>query len=246
MELAKDFFQLQLSFAEKVAQVTQLALEETLLTYTTFYLSFELDRSFDPAHPIWQTYLERLKHTDDRAHLTYTVYQQQRTAFTADCYGCFYCGYLPYEQAIRIHFINRETAEHSALSRARQVIRVQELARMFRAIQATLPQAKAVRGGSWLYHLDGYKRLFPPEYVRTAQAVDDEFQFMALWGQFLTRHGRLREPEATAFLGCLQQQTTLAGLKHCFPLQVLRPACSIDHFYRSYEPWWGSEDSRVH
>ena len=36
MELTKDFFQLQLSFAAQVAQVTQAALEETLLAYTTF------------------------------------------------------------------------------------------------------------------------------------------------------------------------------------------------------------------
>jgi hypothetical protein len=245
VELTKDFFQLQLSFAEKVAHVTQVPLQEILLAYTTFYLSVELDRSFDPAHPIWQTYLEGLKHTADPAQWTYTVYQQQRTVFTADFYGCFYYGYLPDEQAIRIHFINRETTEHSALSQARRAVRVQELARMFRAIQTTLPQAKTVRGGSWLYHLDAYRRLFPPEYVRTAQPVDDEFPFLALWGQFLTRHGQVREPETAAFLADLQQQTTLAGLKQCFPYQVLRPACAIDHFYRFYEPWWGLEDSRV-
>jgi hypothetical protein len=30
--------------------VTQVPLEETVLDYTTLYLSFELGRSFDPAH----------------------------------------------------------------------------------------------------------------------------------------------------------------------------------------------------
>ena len=245
MDPTIDFFQLQLSFAKQVAQVTQVALEETLLAYTTFYLSFELDRSFDPAHPIWQTYLEGLKHTADPAQWTYTMHQHQRTVLTADLYGCFYYSYLPEEQAIRVHFINRETAEQGALSQARQAERVQELARMFRAIQSTHPQAKVVRGGSWLYHLDAYRRLFPSEYVRTAQPIDDEFQFMALWGQFLTRHGQVRAPERASFLACLQQQTTLAGLKQCFPYQVLRPVCSIEHFYRFYEPWWGSEASGV-
>jgi hypothetical protein len=57
---------------------------------------------------------------------TYTLYQQQRTVFTADFYGCFYYGYLPDEQTLRIHFINRETAEQGALSQARQVVRMQE------------------------------------------------------------------------------------------------------------------------
>jgi hypothetical protein len=245
VDLPKAFFHLQLAFAGQVAHVTHLPVEETLLTYTTFYLSFELGRSFDPAHPIWQTYLEGLKHATDPAQWTYTLYQQQRTVFTADFYGCFYYGYLPDEQAIRIHFINRETGEQGALSQARRAARVQELASMFRTIQATHPQATAVRGGSWLYHLDAYRSLFPPEYVWTAQPADDEFPYLALWGQFLTRQGHLREPETTRFLAGLQQQTTLAGLKQCFPYQVLRPACSIDHFYRFYEPWWRSEDSRV-
>lgn len=245
MELTKDFFQLQLSFAEKVAQVTQVPLEETLLAYTTLYLSFELGRSFDPAHPLWQAYLQGLKHTPDRASWTYMWYQRQRTVFIADFYGCFYYSYLADEQTIRIHFINRETAGQSALSQARRAVRVQELARMFLAIQATLPEARMVRGGSWLYNIDAYRRLFPPEYVCTAQPIGDEFPFLALWGQFLTRHGHLREPGTASFLACLQQQTTLAGLAQCFPYQVLRPTCAIDHFYRCYAPWWGSADGAV-
>jgi hypothetical protein len=239
VEPTREFFQLQLSFAEKVAQVTQMPLEETLLAYTTLYLSFELGRSFDPAHPIWQAYLQGLKHAPDRLHWTYTWYLRQQTVFIADFYGCFYYTYLADEQTIRIHFINRETAEQSALSQARAVARVQELARMFRAIQSTLPEAKTVRGGSWLYNLDAYRRLFPSEYIRTARPISDEFQFLALWGQFLTRHGRLREPGAASFLARLQRQTTLAGLTRCFPYQALSPMCAIDHFYRFYEPWWG-------
>ena len=238
MELTKAFFQLQLSFAEKVAQVTQAPLEEVLLDYTTLYLSFELGRSFDPTHPLWQAYLQGLKHAPDRAQWGYTWYQRQRTDFIADFYGCFYYSYLADEQTIRIHFINRETAEQSALSQARRVARVQELASMFRTIQSTLPEATTVRGGSWLYNLDAYRRLFPPEYICTAQPISDEFPFLALWGQFLTRHGHLREPRTASFLACLQQQTTLAGLAQCFPYQVLRPMCAIEHFYRFYAPWW--------
>jgi hypothetical protein len=245
LELTQDFFQLQLSFAEKVAQVTQAPLEETVLAYTTLYLSFELGRSFDPAHPLWQAYLQGLQHAPDRAQWTYRWYQRQRTDFIADFYGCFYYSYLADEQTIRIHFINRETAEQSALSQARRMARVQELARMFRTIQSTLPEARTVRGGSWLYNLDAYRRLFPPEYVFTAQPISDEFPFLALWGQFLTRYGHLREPGTGSFLACLQQQTTLAGLTQCFPYQVLRPMCSIDHFYRFYAPWRESADGVI-
>ncbi|MGO8946518.1 MAG: hypothetical protein ACLQUY_02400 [Ktedonobacterales bacterium] len=237
MELAKDFFQLQLSFAERVAQITQSPVDEMLLAYTTFYLSFDLGRSFDPADPIWQAYLEGLRRTSDPAEWTFAFYQRRRTDFTADFYGCFYYSYIADEQTIRIHFINRESSQLSALSPARREVRVRELASMFAAVRVTLPEAKTVRGGSWLYHLDAYRRLFPPEYVQNPQPLDDEFAFMALWGQFLTRDGQLREPAAASFLDCVQEQTTLAGLKRCFAYQVLRPESAIDHFYRFYEPW---------
>ena len=170
MELTQEFFQLQLAFAEKVAQVTHVALEETLLTYTTLYLSFELGRSFDPTHPVWEQYLEGLQHASDQAQWTYSFYEHQRTDFTADFYGCFYYSYLADEQTIRIHFINRETSGQSALSQARMPIRLRELGGMFHSIQTTLPEATTVRGGSWLYNLNAYCRLFPLEYARSAQA----------------------------------------------------------------------------
>ena len=234
MELTKEFLQLQLTFAEKVAQVTRVPLEETLLAYTNLYLSFELGRSFDPTHPLWQKYLEGLQHASDQAQWTYSFYEHQRTDFSADFYGCFYYSYLADEQTIRIHFTNREIAGHSALSQARMPIRLRELGRMFHSIRSTLPEATTVRGGSWLYNLDSYRCLFPPEYVRSMQPVEDEFPYLALWGQFLTRAGRLRQPGTDVFLACLKQQTTLDGLKHCFPLQVLRPACAIGHFYQFY------------
>ena len=79
-----------------------------------------------------------------------------------------------------------------------------------------------VRGGSWLYNIEAYRRLFPPEYGQTAQPVDDEFRFLA-------------QPASRSFLACLEQQTTVAGLKQCFPLHVLQPACAIYYFYRFYE-----------
>jgi hypothetical protein len=234
VELSKEFFQLQLSFAAKVAEVTQVPLEETLLAYTTFYLSFDLGRSFDPTHPLWQEYLTGLKQVGDQAQWTYSFVQRQRTDFTANFYGCFSYAYLADEHTIRIHFVNRETTEHSALSLVRRPVREQELAEMFRAIRTMVPEAMTVRGGSWLYNLTAYCRLFPPEYVHSVQVSEDEFPYLALWGQFLTRGGNLRQPGADVFLARLRQQTTLEGLKHCFPLQVLRPACPIDHFYHCY------------
>ena len=47
-------------------------------------------------------------------------------------------------------------------------IRKSELLEMFRHIQANHPDVETVRGGSWLYNIPAYLRLFPPNYVKTA------------------------------------------------------------------------------
>ena len=235
MDLSKAFFQLQLSFVEKVTQKTRLAFEEALLSYTTFYLHFDLGRTFDPANCVWQEYLKGLTLTNDPAEWTYTFYQRRRAILIADFYGCFYYSFLPAEQTIRIHFIDREISGYGSLSKERVYARLQELQSMFRDIRSKIPEARMVRGGSWLYNLDAYKRLFPSEYVRTARIIDDEFQFLSLWGQFLRRDGQLRDQLAASFLVCIQKQYTLNGLKQCFPYQVLRPECALDPFYKLYE-----------
>ena len=105
---------------------------------------------------------------------------------------------------------------------------------MFRYIQANHPDVETVRGGSWLYNIPAYLRLFPPDYVKTAKPVGHETTFWALWGQFVARHGSVRQPAASQFLACLKTQKTVEGCLQCFPYQVLRPECSIETFYDFY------------
>ena len=71
---------------------------------------------------------------------------------------------------------------------------------MFRHLRDEHPAPHTVVGGSWLYNIDAYRRLFPPEYLATAKIGDAEYQFLAQWGQFLDCHGHLKAPVAQAFL----------------------------------------------
>jgi hypothetical protein len=66
------------------------------------------------------------------------------------------------------------------------------------------------------------------------EVADEEFPFLALWGQFLTKEGQVREKMASDFLHCAEEQETLEATKQCFPYLPLRPKCSIDYFYRFY------------
>jgi hypothetical protein len=57
---------------------------------------------------------------------------------------------------------------------------------------------------------------------------------MPLWGQFVNRHGDVREDAARRFRDRLGEQSTLEQLDQCFPFQVLRleaPAVEFDEFF---------------
>ena len=105
---------------------------------------------------------------------------------------------------------------------------------MFRHLRDEHPALHTVVGGSWLYNIDAYRRLFPPEYLATAKTGDAEYQFLAQWGQFLDCHGHLKAPVAQAFLYRLARATTDEDLPRCFPYPVLRLEGSVVPFYELY------------
>jgi hypothetical protein len=105
---------------------------------------------------------------------------------------------------------------------------------MFRHLRDERPAPATVVGGSWLYNIDAYRRLFPSEYLATARVGDAEYQFLAQWGQFLDCHGHLKAPVAQAFRYRLARATTSQDLPGCFPYPVLRLEGSIVPFYELY------------
>lgn len=74
MVYRKDFFDLQLQFAHKVAEISGLSFARTLMDYTNLYVRFGLGREFNPDHPVWQSYLSGLQESSDRAEWTYRFY----------------------------------------------------------------------------------------------------------------------------------------------------------------------------
>jgi hypothetical protein len=64
---------------------------------------------------------------------------------------------------------------------------------------------------------------------------DHRFRHMPLWGQFLDRHGEIKENMMRQFLERLERQSTLDGLDQCFPFQVLTVEASAREFYDFYQ-----------
>ncbi|MDQ2716519.1 MAG: hypothetical protein M3Z08_16565 [Chloroflexota bacterium] len=234
MDLSPAFFDLQFRFADSIVRVSYLSFEEALLNFTNLYLRF-IGPSFDPAHPVWQAYLEGLRQAPERAMWTHAFYQHRREPHSPSPYGCFHYSYLPEENMIRYHFVNVDTSGSGPLSKERMPVRLQELKTMFAEIKKQYGDGPRVRGNSWLYAIEAYRRLFPAQYTRDMQVVEDEFQYMSLWGQFLQRDGRVHGHLVDSFLPCLQRAETLKDLANCFPYQVLSPESPIALFYKFYE-----------
>ena len=228
-------------FAQKIAEVSNQTVEAVIMDYTMLRNLFNLRVSHDIPNPLWDAFIEGLCASDNPEDWTYDFYLQGTTAEsdTSDdqqFFGCFSYVY-PWRNTkkLRLHFENRETSEHGALSKARMTLRKSELTEMFRYIQAEHPDVETVRGGSWLYNIPAYLRLFPPDYVKTVKPVGYETEFWALWGQFIARKGSIRQPIASQFLECLDKQKTIETCLQCFPYQVLRPECAIEKFYSFYK-----------
>lgn len=234
---AKAFLDLQLQFAERVTILSGLPLARALLEYTNLYIRFGLGRDFDPAHPTWQEYLAGLCEADDIRAWTYRFYSRRPDGLAAPAvvatFGCFAYSRLSGER-IRLHFQNAETDGESPLAIDRVGRRRAELAALFEHVKRTQREPLQVIGASWLYNLDAYRRLFPTSYLATAHVLPGRFQHMPLWGQFLDRHGAIREDRARQLQERLERQAGCDDLEHCFPFRVISAGAAVQDFYDFY------------
>jgi hypothetical protein len=234
----KQFFELQLLFASRVATLSKMPLGCALLNYTNLYVRFGLGRQFDAAHPTWQEFLAGLERATDHRDWTFGFYQAHLPDMgppsVVSTVGCFSYARLGADH-IRLHFQNAEVAGHSPLSAKRRGQRLAELRALFEEVRRSEDRLRRVVGASWLYNLESYLRLFPNSYLATATTARPPFQNMPLWGQFLDRHGTVRQSLTVSFLNRLSRQRSLDGLAQCFPYQVLTLDAPASSFYDFYE-----------
>jgi hypothetical protein len=239
--LEREFLELQARFARRAASIRGLSELEAFRIYTTFYgIAHDNDAgspsdrwSFDPDHAAWRGLVDVTRGGDDPVdHVDRALQALERRSDERRRSTCFEYDYWPGERLIRLHFGN--TSDGSGLSSQSIPERHGELRALFMEIAHAHPRATAVRGTSWLYHLDAYRRLFPTGYVERLEPAGHLHQFLALWGQFLDRHGRVKVSLAGPFLDQVNRATSIGDLNAAFPFDVLRTTCPIEHFYRHY------------
>lgn len=239
-ERYRDFFRLQLRFAEAVAEQTSTPVADAVLLYTNFHRRFGLgDVSRDGVSPAWNDYAQRLAKLgthDQRAGWTQTFYTQspdERAGPPEHVFGCFEFEADDETGIVRPHFYNRDT--RGSLSRARIETRRRELGAMFAYIKQRFPAARHVEGRSWLYGTEAYRRLYPEDYVQSRAVIEGaaRFQGMAWWGQFLDRDGNVKPPLRQALFRNLDRLNA-NRLWEAFPLPAFRVSAPIDAFYAKY------------
>ena len=242
-ERLRSYFDLQLRFAQTVAEVSSFPLADAVAQYTNFHRRFGFGVLQDsPTSPEWTRYVDRLLHLpthDDRVAWTQACFLQapgENAPANEQRFGCFSCSPPDAEGVLRIHFVNRDHDGIGPLNRNKMSRRKSELREMFAFIKSAYPAATGVRGTSWLYQTEAYRRLFPTAYgdSREIRTAAQRFDGSSSWGQFLDHREQVKPDLQEAFL---QNLTTLdmEALWRVFPLPAMVTNAPVGVFYDYYD-----------
>jgi hypothetical protein len=239
-ERLRDYFEVQLLFAETIAEGTSRTLSDACLEFTNLHRQFGFGRIEGGAPSAeWTRYaaeLERRPSGPDRLDWTVAFFAETPPKESgAHRFGCFSYELLGREDVVRIHFSNRDSADDCGpLTRAKAERRISELREMFGFIGSRHPSVRVLRGGSWLYNLEAYRRLFPPEYAASVFVPDRvRLDGTSSWGQLIDFRGFVKPAIRQALLENIRDLDIAAPWK-AFPMRALGTQCAIEHFYGFY------------
>ena len=229
-----EFFDLQLRFAKRVAELSGLSLAEAVGSHTNIYVRLGMGKELNPSNSDWQDYLVELATVREKAEWTHVVHARRQDVPTGptltNAVGCFSYALIGRDCA-RLHFHVGEHTSESPLSVENRHIRQRELATLFSNLRASSSESMRIVGASWLYNLRSYRCLFPAPYLASLQPMAHPYQRMPLWGQFLTRDRRIRPKARARFLEGITQASSLSELDPCFPFSVLATTSPAKWFY---------------
>lgn len=239
-----DYFELQLRLARRMADVTGAPLGEMTLRHTNLHrrLGLGVWRAGPPAAG-WAPYVARLERLDGLA---------AQVAWTVEAYrdaplellphpgqigfGCFAHEPPSAEGDVRIHFYNLDTDEDGGPLASRKIEkRRAELAALSAHVAESCPPGTLIRGGSWLYHLEAYRRLFPPAYAdsRGPWRRPIGLRGTSTWGQTIDSRERIR-PEVRDVVVANLARLEPSAPHLVFPFQMLAVQAPLSEFLAFY------------
>lgn len=235
----RPYFELQLRFADALAECTGRPVDELALEMTNLHRRFGLGApEADAPRPEWAAYAEGLRARAalaDRVDWTeVTFVRSPEESSGRQAFGCFTYDPPDADGEVRIHFTNRDADDVSPLAAHKVPRRLEDLGRMFADVGGRHPQARAVRGGSWLYNTEAYRRLFPPAYGESRRPAGPvRLNGTSSWGQFLDHREAVKPAARDAFLANLARLDPEAPWE-AFPLRALVARAPIGLFYAFY------------
>lgn len=244
----EPWFELQLTFAEAIAQATGCSFSEAVTLWTNIHRRCGLGSARKvPLSPRWRTYLEDIEKcgsTSQMAAQTVLLAEERFVPFSHIDHplneGCFSLEQPDGEGMVRIHFSPIDVdAVGGPLRRERIEVRRAELKRLFARLKSDHPNAALIRGTSWLYHLPAYRRLFPERYVasrRVREGAGLKLTGGSSWGQFIDHRGHLRQALADSFLANLTSIEHLDpnAVWKVFPLPAMIVEAPVTAFYHEF------------
>lgn len=240
-ERLRGYFEVQLILAERLAALRGQALGEAALLATNLHRRFALGRPEQGAAPAWETYalgLEQAGSTAERLDWTLAFFAARPPEPPPAghiAFGCFSIEPPTAEGLVRIHFNNRDSADGiGPLASAKAPARRDELTRLSACLRREHPAARTVVGGSWLYNLEAYRRLFPPVYAQSrAQPAFLRLTGTSSWGQLLSHTGAVHPARRAAFIANLDRLDPDAPWR-AFPLPALATSAPVEAFHAFY------------
>ena len=237
------YFEAQLRLAVRMAELTGRPVGEMAFEHTNLNRRFGLGfAGIVPPTPAWLAYAERVEAAPDLAaqvEVSRAMFAQSEDEVLPRPgqagFGCFAYD-PPVEGVAHIHFYNLDTdAAGGPLASAKIDRRKADLGALTAHIRAHHPDTTTIRGGSWLYNIEAYRRLFPPDYTASRHIRPGPMHLTGTssWGQLIDSREAIRPDVRDALMANLASLDPQAPWT-AFPYRVLRVEAPIESFVRFY------------
>jgi len=235
--MLEDYFSLQLKLAARYSIAADVPFCAAIEHCTNLRRRLNL---WGPAGASrWTAFLAEVRRLgqDDAAALSLCIawHEARPHQETSRSFGCF--SFDPPDSAgtLRLHFMPSEGTQTSPLASPNVDARVRELRALFLHVRRTEGTAACVRGISWLYNLEAYRRLFPPSYSASVRTpwFPLHLNGSSTWGQVLNWRQEVKPTVRDAVLARLPTMKRDAPWE-VFPCKALVATGRIDAFYELF------------
>jgi len=243
-ERLAPFFEVQLRFAARMSELTGRPLGEAAMHYTHIHRRLALGiPGFVPVSDAWRAYAARIEGAADVAGQVAAT----KAAYIAAAdevwplSGQFGAGCFAHEPpkpdgSVKIHFYNLDTDDVGGpLASAKLERRRADLTALTRHIVETHPDAERIVGRSWLYNLEAYRRLFPPDYAasRVPASTPVHLTGTSSWGQLIDSREQVRSDVRDTLIARLPELDPDAPWR-VFPFQLFEVEAPVESFRRHF------------